>query len=48
MQPVKRLIMEFGFEKLPILEEDFTIYEADGSYTNEYKKLTMNYHAKTL
>lgn len=48
MQPVKRLIMEFGFEKLPLLEEEFTIYEADGNYTNEYKKLTVNYHAKTL
>lgn len=47
-QPEVRVIMEFGFEDLPPSEEEFTIYNPDGSYTDQYKELTVNYHAKTL
>ena len=40
----KRLILEFGFEKKDIVESDFIIEKSARKYTDEYLKLTEEFH----
>lgn len=46
-QPV-RCIFYFSHKREKLREEEFTIRNADGSYTDSYKSLTADYHFKTL
>ena len=40
----KRLILEFGFDKKEIVESDFIIEKSARKYTDEYLKLTEEFH----
>lgn len=40
----KRLILEFGFEKKEIVESDFIIEKSARKYSDEYLKLTEEFH----
>jgi len=40
----KRLLIEMGFERMPVSENDFVIQEEDLSFTKEYIELTKDFY----
>jgi len=45
---LKRVVAKFSKNKADCESLDFIIRNTDGSYTDEYKRLTIDYHHKTL
>ncbi len=41
---VKRILVEFSFNREPIDETTLSIYSNDGEYTDEYKQLTKDFY----
>lgn len=41
---VKRILVEFSFNRQPIDESTLSIYSNDGGYTDEYKELTKDFY----